>query len=106
VLVAKWRFPVGTEEKGENTAGNDTIKSEKSVLTFQKDLLPPISVNLAEDSKLHTSCREYPNCTIFADSQFGPNVNQTCRPWAHPLYMKQRIKTGEIKRAKIKKKLK
>jgi hypothetical protein len=86
LLVAKWRFPVGTEEDCENNAGNDgAIKSERSVLTFQKDLLPPKSINLAEDSIRHTSCRENPNCTIISESQFGPNVNQTRRSWAHPL---------------------
>jgi len=87
--VTKWRFPVGTEEKSENTAEDDgAIKSERSVLTFRKDLLPPKSGNLTEDNKIHTSRREILNSTITVESQFGPSVNQT-RSWAHPLYTKQ-----------------
>lgn len=76
--MTKLRFAVGTEEKSENTDGDDgAIKSERSVLTFQKDLLPPKSGNLTEDNKIHTSRRENLNSTITAGSQFGLNVNQT-----------------------------
>jgi hypothetical protein len=84
-----WSFPVGTEEKSDITAGDDgAIKSKRSVLTFQKDLLPPKSGNLTEDNKIHTFRRENLNSTITAESQFGMNVNQT-RSWVHPLYTKQ-----------------
>lgn len=100
--MTKWRFPVGTEERSENTAGDDgAIKPERSVLTFQKDLLPPKSGNLTEDNKIHTSRRDNLNSTITAESQFGPNVNQT-RSWAYPLYTKQWIKTGDMDMGKNK----
>jgi hypothetical protein len=85
----KWRFPVGTEEKRENIAGGDgAMKSKRSLLTFQKGLLPPKSGNLTEDNKIHASRRENLNSTITAESHFGPNVNQT-RSWTHSLYTKQ-----------------
>jgi hypothetical protein len=58
--MTKWRFPVSTEEKSENTAGDDgAITSERSVLTFQKNLLSPKSGNLTKDKKkIHTSHRK------------------------------------------------
>jgi hypothetical protein len=76
--VTKWNFLAGTEEKSGNTTEDDgAMKSERSVLTFQKDLLSPKSCNLTEDNKIHTSRRENLNSTITAESQLGSNVNQT-----------------------------
>jgi hypothetical protein len=84
--VTKWSFPVGTEENSANSAGDvgyrllrrGAIKSDRSVLTFQKNLLPP-SGTLRGDTKLHTFRCENLNSNITADSQFGSSMNDTRR---------------------------
>lgn len=68
--MTKWRFPVGTEKKSENNAGDDgALKSERSELTFQEDLLPSKSGNLTEDNKIHTSRRENLNSYHYCGEQ-------------------------------------
>jgi hypothetical protein len=84
--MTKWRFPVGTEEKNENTAGYDgAITSERSVLTFQKNLLSPKSGNLTKDKKIHTSrrkphlchyCREPVRAECESDLFLGSSILQ------------------------------